>query len=222
VSFHLKRGEIVGIAGLVGSGRTEVLRGVFGADPCAGTVTVRGRRHRMRSPRDGVASGIGFLTEDRKGQGLALGMSIRENTTLASLKRFSQLGWLRRRDEQAETNAHIQALTIRTPSGEQLAGHLSGGNQQKVVLAKWLATRSEILFFDEPTRGIDVGARAEIYALMRELTRAGKGIVMVSSDLSEVLGMSDRILVMSHGRLVGELPRAEATQASILSLATRS
>ncbi|MFN3430128.1 MAG: sugar ABC transporter ATP-binding protein, partial [Candidatus Sericytochromatia bacterium] len=221
VSFALRRGEIVGIAGLVGSGRTEVLRAVFGADRAEGTITVKGVTRRMQSPEDGVKAGIGFLTEDRKGQGLALGMTIRENTTMASLGRFSPLGLIRRQAERDEAATHIRALAIRTPSGEQTAGNLSGGNQQKVVLAKWLATQSEILFFDEPTRGIDVGARSEIYALMRELTRQGKGIVMVSSDLPEVIGMSDRILVMSHGRVVGEVPRAEATQESVLSLATR-
>jgi ribose transport system ATP-binding protein len=221
ISFTLRRGEILGIAGLVGSGRTEVLRAVFGADRAEGAITVKGRRQAMKSPEDGVAAGIGFLTEDRKGQGLALGMPIRENATMASLKRFSSFGFIRKKAETEETDGHIQALANRTPSGEQLAGNLSGGNQQKVVLAKWLATQSDILFFDEPTRGIDVGARAEIYSLMRELTRQGKGIVMVSSDLPEVLGMSDRILVMSHGRVVGEVPRAEATQENVLSLATR-
>ena len=220
-SVRVQAGEIVGIAGLVGSGRTELLRAIFGADRAEGEVKVRGQAVRIRSPRDGVRAGIGFLTEDRKGQGLALGMTVRENTTMASLPRFGRLGLLDHAAERAETQTFIEKLGIRTPSGEQTAKNLSGGNQQKVVLAKWLSTDANVLFFDEPTRGIDVGARAEIYALMRQLAAQGKGILMVSSDLPEVLGMSDRIYVMSHGRIAGELPRAEASQERILALATQ-
>ncbi len=220
-NVNVRAGEIVGIAGLVGSGRTELLRAIFGADRADGTVKVRGVTRRIRSPRDGVRAGLGFLTEDRKGQGLALGMAVRENTTMASLRRFGRFGLIDHAAEKAETQSFISKLGIRTPSGEQIARLLSGGNQQKVVLAKWLATDADVLFFDEPTRGIDVGARAEIYALMRQLAAQGKGILMVSSDLPEVLGMSDRIYVMSHGRIAGELPRAEATQERILALATQ-
>jgi ribose transport system ATP-binding protein len=215
-------GEIVGIAGLVGSGRTELLRAIFGADRAEGTVKVKGAARAIRSPRDGVAAGLGFLTEDRKGQGLALGMAVRENVTMASLRRFARLGVVDRAAERAATEGFVAKLGIRTPSGEQVARLLSGGNQQKVVLAKWLATDADVLFFDEPTRGIDVGARAEIYALMRALAAQGKGILMVSSDLPEVLGMSDRLYVMSHGRIAGELSRAEATQERVLALATQS
>ena len=220
-SVRVAAGEIVGVAGLVGSGRTELLRAIFGADRAQGTVKVKGVARRIRSPRDGVAAGLGFLTEDRKGQGLALGMNVRENTTMASLRRFVKLGKIDHEAERQETAGFIAKLGIRTPSGEQIAKLLSGGNQQKVVLAKWLATDADVLFFDEPTRGIDVGARAEIYALMRQLAAQGKGILMVSSDLPEVLGMSDRIYVMSHGRIAGELPRAEATQERVLALATQ-
>jgi ribose transport system ATP-binding protein len=220
-SLTLRRGEIVGIAGLVGSGRTEFLRACFGADRVPGEVKIKGKPVSIKSPRDAVKAGIGFLTEDRKHQGLALTMSVRENTTMAALKRFSPLGWLKKADETQETTRHIKDLAIRTPGPEQTARNLSGGNQQKVVLAKWLATKSEILFFDEPTRGIDVGARSEIYHLMRDLARQGKGILMVSSDLPEVLGMCDRVVVMSHGRFVGELPRASATPEAIVALATR-
>ncbi len=221
VSFSLRRGEILGIAGLVGSGRTELLRALFRADSATGEVRINGEFKDLRNPRQAVEAGLAFLTEDRKHQGLALGMRIRENVVMACLKRFFPVGfWLEDAERQASAE-YIERLAIRTPSAEQRVVNLSGGNQQKVVLAKWLLCDAKILLIDEPTRGIDIGARAEIYALMRQLTAQGKSIVMVSSDLPEVLGMSDRILVMGYGRVMGELKRSEASQESILQLATK-
>jgi len=166
-----------------------------------------------------VRAGTGFLTEDRKGQGLALGLTVRENATLVALDRFIRRGVISRREEAHRVNQLVRSLNIRTPSIEQVIVHLSGGNQQKVVLAKWLLKEARVLIFDEPTRGIDVGARAEIYALMRALTAEGVGILMISSDLREILGMSDRIYVMRQGSIVGELDAAHATQEQILALA---
>ena len=221
VSFSLRRGEIVGLTGLVGSGRTEVARLIFGADPRrGGTIAVAGRPVEITSPGDAIKYGIGFVTEDRKRQGLVLGMTVRENVTLANLDLLAAWGFIKRQLERQEVDKSIRELHIRTPSMEQLVHNLSGGNQQKVVLAKWLFTRSQVLLFDEPTRGIDVGAKAEIYQLMNVLTRAGVGILMISSELPEALGMSDRILVMHEGRVAAELARADATQERIMQYAT--
>ena len=221
ISFSLNRGEIVGLTGLVGAGRTEVVRGLFGADRIdAGEIWLNGNPITVRSPQDAIRQGIGLLTEDRKGQGLVLGMSIRENTTLANLKELVKGLFIDNRKERAVTEKYIKELQIKTPSAEQLAQNLSGGNQQKVVLAKWLFTDSKVLIFDEPTRGIDVGAKVEIYKLMNELARKGVAILMISSELPEVLGMCDRILVMHEGRIAGELARSEATQEAIMHLAT--
>ncbi|HOT49469.1 MAG TPA: sugar ABC transporter ATP-binding protein, partial [Candidatus Hydrogenedentes bacterium] len=221
VSFSLRAGEIVGLTGLVGAGRTEVARAIFGADtPDAGTLTLDGKPVTVASPQDAIRQGIGLLTEDRKGQGLVLGMTVRENTTLANLKSLVRILFVDRRRERAITEQYVKELQIKTPSIEQSAQNLSGGNQQKVVLAKWLFTESKILIFDEPTRGIDVGAKVEIYKLMNDLARRGACILMISSELPEVLGMCDRILVMHEGRLAGELSRAEATQERIMQLAT--
>ncbi len=223
VSFSLSAGQIVGLTGLVGAGRTEVARAIFGADRIdGGQIFLDGQPATVRSPQDAIRQGIGLLTEDRKGQGLVLGMTVRENTSLANLKSLVKMLFVDRRRERAITEQYVKELQIKTPSIEQVAQNLSGGNQQKVVLAKWLFTQSRILIFDEPTRGIDVGAKVEIYKLMNELARKGVSILMISSELPEVLGMCDRVLVMHEGRLAGELDRGEATQERIMQLATGS
>lgn len=221
ISFEVRQGEILGLAGLVGAGRTETARAIFGADPIdGGTIEVFGKPVRIRSPQDAIHYGIGLVTEDRKQQGLVLGMAVRENNTLAHLDALATLGFIRMREERQVAEKFRSNLGIKTPSIEQVTQNLSGGNQQKVVLAKWLFTGSKVLIFDEPTRGIDVGAKSEIYKLMNELAAQGVAILMISSELPEVLGMSDRILVMHEGRIMGELSRAEATQEKIMHLAT--
>ncbi len=221
VSFEVRRGEVVGLTGLVGAGRTETARLIFGADRKeAGTVELDGRLLDIRSPRDAIRAGIALLTEDRKAQGLVLAQSVRDNFALPNLERFSFLGFVRRRAERQALARHVEALRIRSASPEQPARNLSGGNQQKVVLAKWLERDCEVLLFDEPTRGIDVGAKVEIYRLINDLAAAGKAILLISSELPEVLGMSDRILVMHEGRLTGEITAVgQATQEDILRLA---
>ena len=221
VSFEVKPGEIFGLAGLVGSGRTSLLRAICGADVAtSGSVEVDGVVYRFRGPHDAIAAGLAFVTEDRKAQGLVLGMSIRENVTLPHLARFVHLLTVDRREETAAVKKLADELRIRTPSLEQLARNLSGGNQQKVVLAKWLLASAKVICFDEPTRGIDVGAKAEIYELMTQLAAGGVSIVMASSEMPEVLGMSMRIGVMRGGRIVKILDRAEATQELVLRYAT--
>jgi ribose transport system ATP-binding protein len=221
ISLKVHRGEIVGLAGLVGTGRTELARAIFGADPIdSGEILLEGKPVRIRSPQDAIRLGIGLMTEDRKALGLILSMTVRENNTLANLKALTRLGFVQLRRERQVAEQYVRDLMIRTPSIEQAVKNLSGGNQQKVVLAKWLFTRSKVLIFDEPTRGIDVGAKAEIYQLMNRLAEEGVAILMISSELPEVLGMSDRILVMHQGRIVGELSREEATQERIMHLAT--
>ncbi len=221
VSFRLHEGEIMGLTGLVGAGRTEVARAIFGADAIdAGTIALDGKAITVKSPQDAIRQGIGLLTEDRKHQGLILGMSVRENTTLANLRSLVKFLFVNRAKERQVTNDFVKELQIKTPHIEQTAQNLSGGNQQKVVLAKWLFTESKILIFDEPTRGIDVGAKVEIYKLMNELVRKGVCILMISSELPEVLGMCDRILVMHEGHIAGELSREDATQERVMQLAT--
>jgi len=221
ISFTVRKGEVLGIAGLVGAGRTETARVIFGADPMdSGSIEIFGQPVRIKSPQDAIKHGIGLVTEDRKQQGLVLGMVVRENTTLANLDFLSSLGFIKRGEERSIAEKYKTDLAIKTPTIEQTVHNLSGGNQQKVVLAKWLFTGSKILIFDEPTRGIDVGAKAEIYKLMNELAKNGVAIIMISSELPEVLGMSDRIIVMHEGRLTGELSRADATQEKIMHLAT--
>ena len=220
VSFHVRAGEIVGLAGLVGAGRTDIVRAIAGADvPEGGTIDVSGKRVNVRSPISSIDAGIALITEDRKAQGLVLGMSVRENTTLAHLDAFSPRGFIDRAEENDTTAREIAELRIRTPNGEQLVRNLSGGNQQKVVLAKWLIGDADVYLFDEPTRGIDVGAKAEIYTLMVELLARGAGIVMVSSELPEVLGMSHRVLVVREGTIAGDFARGTATPAAIIAVA---
>ncbi len=224
VSFSVREGEILGLAGLVGAGRTEILRAVAGADvPDAAEIAIHGQRVRIVQPSDAIAAGLAFITEDRKGQGLVLGMSVRENVTLAHLRDFVDRDLLvdgRREREAAEKM--VADLRVRTPSIEQLVHNLSGGNQQKVVLAKWLLGRARVFLFDEPTRGIDVGAKAEIYQLMLHLVAGGAGIVMVSSELPEVLGMSHRVLVIRDGIIAAEFARADATPEKVIAAATVS
>ena len=220
VAFQVHAGEIVGLAGLVGAGRTEIVRAIAGADvPTKGEIRIGGERVVVRSPRSAIAAGIALITEDRKAQGLVLGMSVRENTTLAHLAQFEHGIFIDKPAEMSAANAEIAELRIRTPSPEQLVRNLSGGNQQKVVLAKWLIGHARVFLFDEPTRGIDVGAKAEIYALMVELLRHGAAIVMVSSELPEVLGMSHRVLVVRGGEIRAEFARADATPAKVIAVA---
>ena len=223
VSFQLRRGEILGIAGLVGAGRTEVMRAVFGADPRdSGEILVHGKPAAIRTPADAVAHGIGYLSEDRKRYGLALKMDLEANVALASMRRFTgRLGRIKFGRTKAAAEAQVKSLAIKTPSIAQRARNLSGGNQQKVVIAKWLTADTEILIFDEPTRGIDVGAKSEIYRLLNDLAQQGKSIIMISSELPEILRMSHRILVMCEGRITGELSAAEATQEKIMTFATQ-
>lgn len=222
VSFQLRRGEILGFAGLMGAGRTEVARAVFGADPIdAGRIRVHGRETTIRSPQQAVAAGIGYLSEDRKHFGLATGLDVQDNILLASLARFRKaLGFVDEARGRRVSQDLVQRLAVKTPSLKQQARFLSGGNQQKVVIAKWLLRDCDILFFDEPTRGIDVGAKAEIYKLIKSLAAQGKAIVMISSELPEVLLLSHRVIVMCEGRITGELPGSEATQENIMRLAT--
>jgi ribose transport system ATP-binding protein len=218
VSFRVHAGEIVGFAGLLGSGRTEVARAIFGIDPHdAGRVFVRGQPVRFSSPRDAIRAGIGLLTEDRKRQGLVLELSIRENIVLPVLGSLSRLGVVSRRTERERASKHATGLRIKTPSLEQVVLNLSGGNQQKVVLAKWLACEVEVLILDEPTRGIDVGSKQEVYQLIHRLASEGVGIVLISSELPEIVGLADRILVMRAGRVVAELSGDEASQESVLA-----
>jgi ribose transport system ATP-binding protein len=220
VAFSLHRGEVVGLTGLLGAGRTEVARAITGADPPAeGQLTIKGQAGRPRAPRDAIRRGVGFLPEDRKTQGLVLERSVKENLALPSLPRLSRFGWMDGAAEAALAAREVQELRIRTPSLEQKVVYLSGGNQQKVVLGKWLAADVDVLIMDEPTRGIDVAAKVEIYEEMNRLTAKGTGILMISSELPEVLGMSDRILVMRQGRIVAEMEAAGVTQEQVLRAA---
>ena len=223
VSFSVRAGEVVALTGLVGSGRTETLRLLFGADRRdSGTIELDGRVLRIRSPRDAIRAGIGLLTEDRKTQGLVLGRSVRENFGLPNLPALTRFGFVDQRQERRAFSAFADRLRIRVPNDDHLARNLSGGNQQKVVLAKWLERNCDVIVFDEPTRGIDVGSKYEIYLLINELAAQGKAVLMVSSELPEVLGMADRILVMHEGRLTGEIADANsATQQDVMRLAVR-
>ncbi|GGB40405.1 sugar ABC transporter ATP-binding protein [Fictibacillus barbaricus] len=221
VNFSVKSGEIVGVAGLMGAGRTEIMRALFGLDKLdSGEIWVGGRKASIKNPYEAVKLGIGFITEDRKNEGLVLDFSIRENMALPNLTSFSKKGVIDYKTEKDFVDLLIKRLRIKTESGETNAKNLSGGNQQKVVIAKWVGIGPKVLILDEPTRGVDVGAKREIYQLMNELTDRGVAIIMVSSELPEVLGMSDRILVVHEGRISGELQKSDATQEKIMTYAT--
>jgi ribose transport system ATP-binding protein len=221
VSFELKKGEILGFGGLVGAGRTETAMALFGVDPLkSGKITLNGNPVRVKSPKDAIAKGIGLIPEDRKKFGLVLSMQVQENITYSILESVSKLSFINTKKEYEISKVLREELKIKTPSLKQKAKNLSGGNQQKVVLAKWLATKCDVLIFDEPTRGIDVGAKQEIYYLMNELTKQGKSIIMISSEMPELIGMSDRIIVMHEGSVAGELARHEYTQEKILEIAS--
>ncbi|MEP7298515.1 MAG: sugar ABC transporter ATP-binding protein, partial [Burkholderiales bacterium] len=222
VGFELRRGEILGFAGLMGAGRTEVARAIFGADmPDAGTVRLGDQLVRIRSPRDAIRHGVAYLSEDRKSHGLALGMSVAENVSLANMGALSnRLGFIRFADEAAVARRYVDVLGIRTPSARTLVRLLSGGNQQKVVIAKWLFRDSRVLFFDEPTRGIDVGAKYAIYTLLDELAGQGIGVVLISSELPEILGMTDRVAVFHAGRITAVLDTRRTSQEDILQHAS--
>ena len=223
VSFAVRRGEVVALTGLVGAGRTETVRLIFGADRRdAGTIQLDGRPLNIRTPRDAVAAGICLLTEDRKSQGLVMNINVQENFALPNLSRFARLGFLNKQSENASFDRYVDQLRIRTTGRRQLTATLSGGNQQKVVLAKWLERNSDVIIFDEPTRGIDVGAKYEIYELINRLAAQGKAVLMISSELLEVLGMANRILVMHEGRVTGEITdMSAATQQEIMELAVK-
>ena len=222
VSFELRKGEILGFSGLMGAGRTETARAIFGADPKqSGDIYVNGKKVEINSPQDAVNHGIGYLSEDRRRFGIVVGKSITENSTMAALSDYMSGLFINKSKEKQVSEKYIKELDTKTPSTDQLVVNLSGGNQQKVVIAKWLVRNSDILIFDEPTRGIDVGAKNEIYKLMNRLAAEGKSIIMISSEMTEILRMSDRIIVMCEGRKTGEINIEEATQELIMDKATR-
>lgn len=221
ISFSVKEGEILGISGLMGAGRTEIMRAIFGLDPYdSGKIFMNGKSVTIKNPADAADKRIAFVTEDRKDEGLILGSSIQDNIMLPNLKSFSPYGVVKTKNEKEFVQTMVKRLKVKTESEEKRVGDLSGGNQQKVVLAKWIGIQPKVLIMDEPTRGIDVGAKREIYNLMNELTEHGMAIIMVSSDLPEILGMSDRILVIHEGKISGELMREDATQEKIMTFAT--
>ena len=222
VSFELKEGEILGFSGLMGAGRTEVARLIFGADKKdSGKIFINGKEVTINTPKDAVAHGIGYLSEDRKRYGLIVDKSVEENTIIAALNNFVKGMFIDKAKSKEVSERYVESLKTKTPGISQPVKKLSGGNQQKVVIAKWLVKNSDILIFDEPTRGIDVGAKSEIYALMESLAKEGKSIIMISSELPEVLRMSDRIIVMCEGRITGTLDIAEANQEVIMESATK-
>ena len=222
VSFELRKGEILGFSGLMGAGRTETARALFGADPkTGGDIYINGKKVTINSPEDAVKNGIGYLSEDRKRFGIVVQKTITENSTLATLPKYMSGLFINKGAEKEVTERYIKELDTKTPSADQLVVNLSGGNQQKVVIAKWLVRNCDILIFDEPTRGIDVGAKNEIYKLMNRLAAEGKSIIMISSEMTEILRMSDRIIVMCEGKKTGEISIEEATQEAIMDKATR-
>jgi ribose transport system ATP-binding protein len=221
ISFQLHQGEILGFAGLMGAGRTETVRAIFGADPYdSGEIIIMGKKVMIKTPMDAVKYGIGYLSEDRKRYGIIQEKTIAENTTMATLEKFVNGVFIDHKKEAQVTKKYVEELRTKTPSLNTCVRNLSGGNQQKVVIAKWLTRNCDILIFDEPTKGIDVGAKSEIYHLMNELARKGKAIIMISSELPEILRMSDRIVIMSEGRKTGELAIEEASQEKIMHAAT--
>ena len=242
VSFELHKGEVLGFSGLMGAGRTETMRALFGADPIdSGDIYINGEKVTIKTPQDAVKHGIGYLSEDRKRYGIVVQKSVAENTTMADLDEFSNGPFINKKKENEVAQKFVESLATKTPGVDQLVVNLSGGNQQKVVIAKWLTRNCDILIFDEPTRGIDVGAKNEIYKLMNQLAAEGKAIIMVSSEMTEmnqlaaegkaiimvssemteILRMSDRIVVMCEGKKTGELDISEATQENIMNMATR-
>ncbi|MFT3984026.1 MAG: sugar ABC transporter ATP-binding protein [Lachnospiraceae bacterium] len=221
ISFELHKGEILGFSGLMGAGRTETARALFGADPKeSGEIYINGEKVEIRDPQDAVKYGIGYLSEDRKRFGLVVGKTIAENSTMACLTDYMNGIFIDKKKERKVAQQYVESLKTKTPSVDQLIVNLSGGNQQKVVIAKWLVKNCDILIFDEPTRGIDVGAKSEIYHLMNELVAEGKSIIMISSEMTEILRMSDRVIVMCEGRKTGEIDISEATQENIMHAAT--
>jgi ribose transport system ATP-binding protein len=220
IAFTLHAGEILGFFGLIGAGRTETMEMIFGVRPYEGEIRVDGKPVQITSPADAIAAGIGFVTEDRKSEGLVLGMSVRENFSLTHLRRYSPWQFVHRGQEAAACQEFVRSLGIKTPGIEQTVVNLSGGNQQKVVIAKWVARGPKILIVDEPTRGIDIGAKAEVHALLARLARQGMGIIVISSDLPEVLAVSDRTVVVKDGRIACVLNREDASQESIMAAAT--
>ena len=221
VSFELHKGEILGFSGLMGAGRTETMRALFGADPKqSGDIYINGEKVDIKTPKDAVSHGIGYLSEDRKRFGIIVDKTVAENSTMASLDEYMKGLFIDKKKEKEVAQKYVDILKTKTPGVDQLVVNLSGGNQQKVVIAKWLVRNCDILIFDEPTRGIDVGAKSEIYHLMNELVAEGKSIIMVSSEMTEILRMSDRIVIMCEGRKTGELVIEEATQDRIMNAAT--
>ena len=219
-NFCLRKGEILGITGLVGAGRTELVRMIFGADDYLGDIYIKGKKVKIKSPADAIRYGISLLPEDRKSQGLLLDMGIDFNLSMIVLKSLTKKGFISEDEEKKVVDEYVNMISIKTPSNKQLVRNLSGGNQQKVVLAKWMASQSDIIIIDEPTRGIDVGAKAEIYELMDRLAMQGKSIIMISSELPELIGMSDRAIVMHEGEIVGEVSRGEMEQEKLLTMAS--
>jgi len=221
ISFRLRAGEVLGFAGLVGAGRTETARAITGADPKdSGVILVQGGEVKIRSPRDSIDAGIAFLTEDRKEQGLILIQSVMFNSTMVKLEQYAKFGILGLKSIRVNTERLAEELQLRTPSVDMMVGKLSGGNQQKVVIAKWLLSKAKIFIFDEPTRGIDVGAKVEVYKLINQLVESGAGVIIICSEMDEVMGMSDRILVMHEGRITAEFTQEEATQEKIMYAAS--
>ena len=220
VSFDLHKGEILGFFGLIGAGRTEIMEMIFGSRPASGEIQIAGKPVTIKKPSDAIDEGLGFVTEDRKEQGLVLGMSVRENFSLTHLADYCSFNFVDRRQERTRCLDYIRSLGIKTPSPEQKVVNLSGGNQQKVVIAKWVARKPRILIVDEPTRGIDIGAKAEVHALLNRLAQEGLAVIVVSSDLPEILAISDRVVVLKEGRLTGTFPRDQATQENIMLAAT--
>ncbi|MED1468532.1 sugar ABC transporter ATP-binding protein [Bacillus salipaludis] len=220
VNFELRKGEILGIAGLMGAGRTEVIESIFGIDPPdTGEIYIKGKKVKMKNPQDAIKNKIALLTEDRKLTGAFLPLSIKENMIISNINRFLKGGYINNREVKEKCNEQVELLNIKTPHLDQLIMNLSGGNQQKVLLARWLLNDPDILILDEPTRGVDVGAKSEIHKLMSKLAQQGKAIIMISSEMPEILGMSDRIIVMHEGDKKGELGREEANQEKILEIA---
>jgi ribose transport system ATP-binding protein len=217
INLEVKRGEILGLGGLVGAGRTELAQLIFGSEPiAAGEIALKGKPLRFKTCRQAIEAGIAMIPEDRKRHGVILDMSIKENATMPCLERIAHQKVISRQEETRITDEFTKSLRIKTPTTDQLVKNLSGGNQQKVVLAKWLAMNPELLIFDEPTRGIDVGAKQEIYEIMNDLANKGKAIIMISSDMEELIGMSDRVVILCKGRMAGSLSREEISQESIL------